>query len=416
MRTLQLMAFAATLGASFLTPGAAGQTRFATLYTFKGQPDGYMPNGVTGGDGALYGTTALGGASGNGTVFELQPPAAPDGAWTETPLYSFTCQNGDGCGGTAVPAAGAGGVLYGTTAGGGAASSGTVFRLQPPASLGGAWTEQVLYSFTGQNALTGDGWDPNTKLVIGSGGTLYGTTLLGGAHNYGTVFALEPPAATGEAWTETLLYSFPDKDSAPQGLALSDTGLLYGTTMAGGNSRAGTVYQLSPPASPGGAWTHTTLYSFAGGADGCGPSGPPVISSDGSLYGATFGTFVFGEVQAHGDGTVFQLAPPTVPGGIWTKTILHRMGKGNGWGPDSPLIVRDGAIYGTAADLNGGMVYRLQKPVTPGDPWTLTTLHRFGYYIVPGGGLAMDKSGAIFGTTSTLTILPIPGTVYRVTP
>ncbi len=52
------------------------------------------------------------------------------------------------------------GALYGTTAGGGSSNNGTVFRLTPPAKGQTAWTETVLYRFTGGS----DGTAPNAGL------------------------------------------------------------------------------------------------------------------------------------------------------------------------------------------------------------------------------------------------------------
>ena len=63
------------------------------------------------------------------------------------------------------------GRLYGTTVGGGAFGYGTVFRLTPPLSGKGQWTEEVLHSFTGG----ADGADPLASVTIGSDGTVYGT-------------------------------------------------------------------------------------------------------------------------------------------------------------------------------------------------------------------------------------------------
>src|SRR5579863_6242753 len=48
--------------------------------------------------------------------------------------------------------------------------------------------EQILYSFRGSS----DGGDPAADLVFGSSGTLYGTTVVGGAASCGTVFTLTP--------------------------------------------------------------------------------------------------------------------------------------------------------------------------------------------------------------------------------
>jgi uncharacterized repeat protein (TIGR03803 family) len=134
--------------------------------------------------------------SGCGTVFSLTPPASPGGAWTESVLYSFKGSPSDGTNpnldGVVI---GTGGVLYGATVTGGTVhpscgipGCGVAFQLTPPASPGGVWTETVLHDFTSGS----DGVSPN-GLVIGSGGMLYGTTYGGGgALGWGTVFALKP--------------------------------------------------------------------------------------------------------------------------------------------------------------------------------------------------------------------------------
>jgi uncharacterized repeat protein (TIGR03803 family) len=201
------------------TPPASqpGSWTATVIHNFGG-PDGCgsMAPLTVGPDGVLYGTTYYGGSGGLpcsypngigppsegcGTVFQLTPPEAPDGAWTETTIYNFTALNGDG----AFPAAGLvmdeNGVLYGTTTYGGSATSGspcfyfgptgcgTVFALTPPATPGGAWTETVLHSFTGQN---GEGSVPMTGLTLNPTGSLFGTTSTGGTAGKGTVFAVKP--------------------------------------------------------------------------------------------------------------------------------------------------------------------------------------------------------------------------------
>jgi uncharacterized repeat protein (TIGR03803 family) len=83
---------------------------------------------------------------------------------------------------------GADGALYGTTEVGGAGRNGTVFELTPPAP--GApqqWTETILHDFAGA-----DGGNPYSGLVFGKGGQLYGTTFFGGGSNGGVVFAQRP--------------------------------------------------------------------------------------------------------------------------------------------------------------------------------------------------------------------------------
>jgi uncharacterized repeat protein (TIGR03803 family) len=105
------------------------------------------------------------------------------------------------------------GNLYGTTGEGGnsahcslGSGCGTVFMLAAPAGSVTTWTHNVLYSFQGESA--NDGSSPQGNLVFDSKGALYGTTASGGKYGHGTVFKLTPPAASGDAWTETVLYSF----------------------------------------------------------------------------------------------------------------------------------------------------------------------------------------------------------------
>src|SRR5580700_7795283 len=102
---------------------------------------------------------------------------------TETVLYSFSGQSGDGANPTAGLIMDKAGNLYGTTAWGGDLSCnagnaepgcGTVFKLVP---AGGNWTESVLYTFGTQS---GDGNVPSRGSLVMSGTKLYGTTLIGG--------------------------------------------------------------------------------------------------------------------------------------------------------------------------------------------------------------------------------------------
>jgi uncharacterized repeat protein (TIGR03803 family) len=69
---------------------------------------------------------------------------------------------------------------------------------------------------------------------------------------------------------ETILYSFTGTNGSDDGssLVLGPNGVLYGTTYDGGANGCGMVFELAPPASPGGSWSTIMLYSFEGGADG----------------------------------------------------------------------------------------------------------------------------------------------------
>jgi uncharacterized repeat protein (TIGR03803 family) len=231
--------------------------QLTVLYSFCSQQnctDGSTPAaGLTmDNHGALYGTTNVGGGTSNGTVFKLTPPTG--GPWTETVPYKFCSKNA--CLDGAVPQANLimdeHGALFGTTANGGSSNQGTAFKLTPPAVTGGPWTETVLYSFCSMTKCT-DGGIPVSGLIMDEHNSLYGTTSSGGSSNgAGTVFKLTPPTTARGQWTETVVYRFCSVSNCADGfrpnadLIRDEDGALYGTTQAGGINGGGTVFKLTP--------------------------------------------------------------------------------------------------------------------------------------------------------------------------
>lgn len=283
----------------------AGLKRCCIASTYNGT-DGISPFAglIFDGAGNLYGTTAEGGTYNGGTVFELTPKA--DGSWGERILHNF----GNGADGT-FPRGSLifdnAGNLYGATSNGGASNDGTVFELVP--SAGGGWAERVLHSFSHKST---DGRTPIGTLVIGGSGNLYGVTVEGGSSescvNYylpscGTVFELTPRAGGG--WAERVIHNFvlsTTEGVNPQaGLIFDGNGNLYGTTFYGGPYNYGTAFELSPGAE--GIWTETTLHSFGNGGDGVQPAAGLIFGASGNLYGTTF----YG--GAYADGTAFEITP-----------------------------------------------------------------------------------------------------------
>jgi hypothetical protein len=86
---------------------------------------------------------------------------------------------------------------------------------------------------------------------------------------------------------------------------------------------------------------------------------------------------------------------------------------GQGLNLNSPLILRDGDLYGTVDSPMGGQVFELQAPATAGGDWILVHLHDSTGGQLPGGTLVMDKDGDIFGVTAAPYNQPPGGTVYR---
>jgi uncharacterized repeat protein (TIGR03803 family) len=355
-------------------------------------------------NGALCGTTAAGPTS--GTVYELFPPAMPGGPWTKSTLLTFDGTNG------ARPMSSLimdkSGNLYGTvTKGTSSPRNGGVFELIPPATAAGAWTEKILYAFAGQP----DGSGPMGGLVFGPKGELYGTTTLGGAYGLGTVFELMPPATSDGTWTESVLYSFgfqPNDGAGPiSGLIIDRHGNLYGTNDAAvGLSATGTVFELSPPASPNAAWTETVLWNGVPADLGFFPVGPVAMDANGSLYGTTFAG-ASGSCSA-GCGTVFQLTPPAAAGGPWAATVLHSF-QGSPADAGQPysgvLIGPGGVLYGTT-EFGGtgdyGAIYWLAPPASAGGTWTETVVSLSLTDEYPLAGLILGKNGIIYGNTQSL--------------
>jgi uncharacterized repeat protein (TIGR03803 family) len=147
------------------------------LHNFTGGADGGYPYAGVFLDskGNIYGTTYLGGASGQGTVFKLSTTGK------EKVLYSFT-GGADGGSPSARLIWDTKGNLCGTTYYGGASNAGVLFKLDTKGK------ETVLHSFDYSN----DGGYPTARLIRDAAGNFYGTTSAGGASNHGTVFKLTP--------------------------------------------------------------------------------------------------------------------------------------------------------------------------------------------------------------------------------
>ncbi len=337
------------------------------------------------------------------------------------------------------------GNLYGTTLYGGDCC-GVVFKL---ARHGSGWLLSTIYAFQD----LADGKYPYAGVILGSDGSLYGTTAFGGGtgcggEGCGTVYKLTPPATVCKAascpWTKTTLHDFNGADGEQPlygNLIFDQAGNLYGTTQTGGAHGYGTVFELSPS---NGGWTESVLWSFTGGDDGNQPGGGPIFDSDGNLYGTTvFGgtnqdgavfelspsgsgwteTTLFSLVDSYegyeciggvamdglgnlygtarfdgtgGGGTAFQLTPSD---GGWTSTIMQAF-SGSAGPVDTPTLDASGNVYVTSTYTGGnGGVFKLT--LSNGE-WISTVLHSFNGSdgAVPVGGVILDADGNIYGTTA----------------
>jgi uncharacterized repeat protein (TIGR03803 family) len=436
--------------ASIARQSGAAEYQEKVLYSFctkglwDGCADGELPSSgvIADNAGDLFGTTELGGANGPdcsdwecGAVFELVPNLVTQKT-AEKVIYSFCTKE---CTDGSWPVAGltrdGSGNLYGTSDYGGRVNCagflrqenvigcGTAFVLKPNAAKT-QWTQTVLYSFCSASSCA-DGEYPVAGLVMDPSGSLYGSTPYGGRGDAaeghgGTVFELTPNAAR-TAWTHKVLYSFcvqggllcTDGEN-PSDLIIDASGRLYGTTAAGGAQGGGiiggTIFQLTPNAART-TWTHKLLYSFCrqGGAtctDGQNPEGGLIMDKAGNLYGTTAAGGLYG------GGTIFELTPNATRT-TWTFKVLYSFCAQVGCSP-SPGLVMDkaGNLYGTTSGGNvpgetAGIVFEL-TPDAARTAWTLKVLYSFcprgGTCTdgrLPNGGLFMDASGNLYGTTAT---------------
>ena len=318
--------------------------------------------------GNLYGVAALGGAHGDGAVWEL--PAATHAIIT---LASFDGTNG------VAPNSGllidADGNLYGTTYGRGTRTGftnpGTIYEIAH-----GSHTITTLATFTDTT-----GRNPAAGLVMDGSGSLYGTTEFGGPSGYGTIFALRQGATspvTLSFFSNAMGYNCQGR------LLLDSAGTLYGTVGAGGMHNAGVIFAL-----PRGDASFQTLASFQGGANGRAPQGGLTMDAHGNLFGTTTDT---GQT---GNGTVFE-----VVNGTGAVTTLASFDGTNGSVPNwqEPLLDARGDLFGTAeySTPGNGTVWELASASA-----SLQVLARFGGANgdAPAGELVMDRAGHLYGST-----------------
>jgi uncharacterized repeat protein (TIGR03803 family) len=315
--------------------------RVSTVYSFSGYPDGAYPEaGLVWYKDAFYGTTSAGGTQGGGTVFAVTPSGAErvihdfekgrDGAQPESGLVEY------------------GGVLYGTTQNGGTRNTGTVFELTPNG------VEHVMHSFIGAPS---DGGHPTAGLTL-VGSEFYGVTRAGGKI-----------AAGGCAFKINLfgqvkvLHSFkvePGDGYNPAGTLVAIDGILYGTTLHGGDigQGYGTVFEMDTRGVEG------VIHSFGGANDGAFPAAG-LTSVQGNLYGTTTGggTSPRKSNECISSGVRINRAGYYKCGTIFSITkagrerVVYRFrGDPDGANPEAALTLAGGVLYGTT-DWGGDSSY-----------------------------------------------------------
>ena len=307
----------------------AASSSLSTLATFNGSNGSNPSFIIQGSDGNFYGVTLDGGSSPNCNGSEFSP-------------------NG-GCG--------------------------TIFQVTP----GGTLT--TLYSFSGT-----DGAFPVSALLEMPSGEcptmcFYGTTLLGGTSNVGTIFEFRMESKS--SGTLLVLHEFSGEDGSwpAGGLTLFTDGNLYGVSSFGGVHGQGNLYQVSPVDG-----STTTVYSFLGGTKGAQPTANMVVAGD-----SLFGTTTNGR-----DGTLFSFNPKTN-----ALTTMFKFDGADGSLSCAPVYDVSGVLYGTTAaggTHGDGTVWKYNSNV-------LTDLYDFDFpgtsNSTPGSCSQLIKSGnLLYGITN----------------
>jgi uncharacterized repeat protein (TIGR03803 family) len=258
---------------------------FALLHEFAGgAADGAFPDGdlILSGS-TLYGMTAYGGDSNNGTVFKIETNVSGFAL-----LHKFTGGATDGKrpNGSLIIS---GSMLYGMTNAGGDSDLGTIFKIETDGT-----GYALLHEFAGGAA---DGSNPNYGSLILSGSTLYSMTRYGGDSNKGTIFNIQ---TNGTGFT--LVHEFTGTDGAfPYDCSLIISGsVIYGMTTMGGYGNAGVIFKIQTDGSG-----FAQLHEFYSGADNAYYPYGHLILSGSTFYGMTKNG------GANNKGVVFSLPAPS---------------------------------------------------------------------------------------------------------
>jgi uncharacterized repeat protein (TIGR03803 family) len=402
---------AALVASVFLLPvPAEAQLTFTNLHSFSVFPNGANPEApvTVGTDGNFYGTAANGGTNGGngnggfGSIFMTTPSGAT------TVLYEFT--NGvDGANPQTGLVQAGDGNFYGVMQSGGTNYDGSIFRITP----GGVFSN--LFNFDGDV----NGSNPQTGLVLGANGDLYGTTQSGGTSSEGNIFRITTNGVL------TNIYSFDYYDGYgyyPQAaLVLGSDGNIYGINQNGGTYGEGNIFKVTTNGL-------TNFYSFKGETDGYSPQTALLVGSDGSFYGSTpYGGTNYNPNTGRYDGNIFKVTTNGVLTNLFSFTNSNQ-----GELPNTALTQgSDGGFYWTTPyggeqsleDKNGydpnpgnGAVFKL---TTNGTLTALYSLNGNGDGAYPQAALVLNTNdGNLYGTASyggTGYSYGGNGTVFKIT-
>ncbi len=375
---------------------AQGTSALSSAVSASPTLDGAVPfNGVTSSGGLLYGTTAGGGTYADGVVYDISTTG------TFGVLHAFDGADGLGSKSGLTPVGN--GSFYGvnefTTSG-----QGNIFSI----TASGSFTDWInMPDCTGTENTNSTGADPFNAPAVGVDGTLYGIARSGGSTGNGTAYSLTPSG------TYTILHNFGTVDSEGNadgtwgiaGLTQDLDGNLYGVTGYGGADGDGTAFRLT-------TWGEETVIHPFTGSEGEIPVATMIQDSLGNLYGtAEYG----GSGQS---GTLFEM---TTSG---TVTVLHAFSALSNYGvntdgayPGSALVLgSDGAtLYGVTPAGGANTTGVIFSVHTNGIDFTI--LHTFSGFIgnldgAGPSGVTIGPDGYLYVTTQSGGIYG-DGTIYR---
>ncbi len=393
------------LAATSLTPSAYADITYSEIASITGSSRGQL---VFDSSGNAYGTT-FSGASPNtyGTVYKIAPSGevtilkgfttsgiSTDGAFLDSSL----CLVGD--------------YLYGSTIGGGSGNLGTFFRLTTAGSgftvlrnfngsngsevvaapqritdtfivgsaySGGTYNKGVIFAVTNGSmgwiaSLDGtNGLYTRSSPIMAPDGWLYGTALSGGAHNYGTIYRISTNGTSLSA-----VYHFTnntDGGNSAAPLLRARNGYLYGTTTAGSDDNAGTVFRFNTTNN-----VLTTIYRFHNYGYDMWPH--EIIEGVDGYYGTT----------GYGGANDVGLAYRVTDDGQYKRLYsFPQQGSGEFFYANGPAWAKNGTLWGTSR-YGGTTVYQLSIPM----PFEIVS------QIPTSGGTVYGLSPTVAGQTYKL--------------
>jgi uncharacterized repeat protein (TIGR03803 family) len=200
------------------------------VYSFgAGSDAAYPPNDLIAEGGVLYGVTQYGGTNNTGTVYAYDTAKG-----TEAVLYSFGPFGGTDGYRPASQLFYRAGYVYGTAQAGGANNLGIIYRVNVKTGR-----EDVLHNFSGKK----DGASPYTGLTAGAAGLVYGETAGGGQRDRGTIFSFNLATNTLK---NLYSFGGGGDGALPYAQLSTAKGIFYGNTATGGDHRKGTVFSFKP--------------------------------------------------------------------------------------------------------------------------------------------------------------------------